>query len=294
MRIAVTGTSGQIAQALLEQAPRAGVTVVPVGRPALDLLQPEGILAALAAVKPDAIVSAAAYTAVDRAESEPDIAHAINGRGAGVVAAAAAMLGIPVVHLSTDYVFDGSKPEPWVESDPIRPLNVYGASKLAGELAVAAETANYAILRIAWVFSPFSTNFVRTMLRLAETRDRVRVVADQHGGPSSALDIADAVITVARRLCEHAEPRLRGVFHLGTSGEATWADFAEAVFGGLAARGGPRVLVERVTTAEYPTPAKRPLNSRLGSDLIASIHGVKLRPWQAALEPVLDRLVGGQ
>jgi dTDP-4-dehydrorhamnose reductase len=291
MRIAVTGKQGQVVAALLETAPRAGVEIVALGRPELDLARPGSIRGALAAARPDVIVSAAAYTAVDKAESEPGLAFAVNAEGAGAVAEAAAALRVPVVHLSTDYVFAGDKPEPYLETDATGPVSVYGRSKLEGEHRVAAATADHAILRTAWVYSPFGANFLKTMLRLAETRDVLRVVADQQGQPTSALDIADAVIVIARRLAADADPALRGIFHVTAAGQATWADFAEAIFAGLRARTGKPVSVERITTAEYPTPARRPSNSRLDGSKLRQTYGIVLPDWRASTETVLSRLI---
>jgi len=293
MRIAVTGKTGQVATAMVERAARAGVEVVTVGRPEIDLARRGDLAAAFAALAPDLIVSAAAHTGVDKAESEPDLAEAINATGAGAVAAAAAVLGVPVVHLSTDYVFDGSKPTAWVETDPTAPLGVYGASKLAGEAAVLRSGARAVVLRLAWVYSPFGANFVKTMLRLAESRDRLAVVADQIGAPTSALDIADGVFAVGRTLLARpGEPALEGVFHMGAGGpDASWADFAEAIFAGAAARGGRRPAVDRIPTSAYPTPARRPARSRLDSSKLAAIHGVELPDWRGSLDVVLDRLI---
>ena len=293
MRIAVTGKTGQVVSALIERGAAAGHEVVAIGRPELDLAEAAEATAAFAAVKPDVIVSAAAHTAVDRAESEAELTHAINARGAGAVAKAAAALGVPVIHLSTDYVFDGSKTTPWIESDPVAPLGVYGASKLAGEEAVLGSGARAVVLRVAWVFSPFGTNFVKTMLRLAESRDRLGVVADQIGAPTSALDIADAVLAIAKSLVERShDPDLLGVFHMGASGpDASWADFAEAIFAGAAARGVKTPVVDRIPTSAYPTPAKRPARSRLDSARLASVHGIRLPDWRKSLDIVLDRLL---
>ncbi|NLH79306.1 MAG: dTDP-4-dehydrorhamnose reductase [Phyllobacteriaceae bacterium] len=294
MRIAVTGKAGQVATAMAERAERAGVEVVTVGRPELDLACPGDVTAVFAALAPDAIVSAAAHTGVDKAESEPDLAQAINATGAAAVAKAAAELGVPIVHLSTDYVFDGSKTSAWVETDPVAPLGVYGASKLAGETAVLGSGARAVVLRLAWVYSPFGANFVKTMLRLAESRDRLAVVADQIGAPTSALDIADGVFAVVRTLLARPGDRaLEGVFHMGAGGpDASWADFAEAVFDGAAARGGKRPAVDRIPTSAYPTPARRPARSRLASAKLAEIHGVELPDWRLSLDTVLDRLIG--
>lgn len=296
MRIAVTGRAGQVVQSLIERGAAAGHVVVPVGRPELDLASGDGaaIRAALAAARPDAIVSAAAHTAVDKAESEPDLAFAINAAGAGHVAAAAAALGVPLVHLSTDYVFSGEGTRAWREDDPTGPKGVYGASKLAGEAAVLAAQPNAAVLRTAWVYSPFGANFVRTMLRLAETRDELGVVADQIGNPTSALDIADAVLAVAANLVARPDPALRGTFHMTGSGETSWAGFAEAIFAEAAARGGPSARVNPIATAAYPTPAARPANSRLDGAKLAAVHGVRLPDWRASLAVVVARLTDQQ
>ncbi|RUV09947.1 dTDP-4-dehydrorhamnose reductase, partial [Mesorhizobium sp. M7A.T.Ca.TU.009.01.3.1] len=194
MRLVVTGRDGQVAASLLEAGQAAaGVEVIAIGRPQLDLARPDTVIEAIAAAKPDIVVSAAAYTAVDQAEDEPDLAFAVNAAGAGEVAQAASRLGVPVIHLSTDYVFDGTKDAAYVETDATAPRSVYGASKLAGEQAVASANPRHLILRTAWVYSPFGKNFVKTMLRLAADRDEIAVVADQWGNPTSALDIADAI-----------------------------------------------------------------------------------------------------
>ena len=219
MRIAVTGRQGQVARALIERGGAVGVKILPLARPDVDLALPETIPAALAAVQADLVINAAAFTAVDLAEAQSERAFAINHRGAEAVAAAAASLKIPIVQLSTDYVFDGTLDRPYVESDPVNPINVYGRSKLAGELAVAAAQPNHVILRTAWVYSPFGKNFVRTMLSLAGKRSEVSVVADQFGAPTNALDIADGILVVARHLLERpAASELRGIFHMTGGG----------------------------------------------------------------------------
>jgi dTDP-4-dehydrorhamnose reductase len=291
MRIVVTGRQGQVVTSLIERGSAAGIEIVAVARPELDLADAGSIRRALAAVRPDVIVSAAAYTAVDKAESEPDLALAVNAAGAGAVADSAAALDVPIIHLSTDYVFAGDKAEPYLEIDPTGPVSAYGRSKLEGEWRVASATANHAILRTAWVYSPFGANFLKTMLRLAETRDVLRVVADQQGQPTSALDIADGVIAVARRLASDADPALRGIFHMTASGSSTWADFAEAIFSGLKARTGKIVAVERITTADYPTPARRPANSRLDNTKLRQAYGIVLPDWRESTQAVLNRLI---
>jgi dTDP-4-dehydrorhamnose reductase len=294
MRIVVTGTQGQVVQSLGERAQmHFDVEIVPIGRPDLDLADPEAIEQALVEARPDVIISAAAYTAVDQAESEPELAWVINGAAPGRIAAAARRSSIPVLHLSTDYVFDGSLERPYRESDPVAPLGVYGRTKLAGEEAVRAATANHVILRTAWVYSPFGKNFAKTMLRLGETRDHVRVVADQHGSPTSALDIADALLTIARRLwAEPDNQDLRGTFHMTGSGEATWAEFAQAIFEEAERQGCKPVRVEAITTAEYPTPARRPVNSRLDGSKLAQAYGVRLPDWRISTRTCVARLLG--
>jgi dTDP-4-dehydrorhamnose reductase len=291
VRILVTGREGQLARSLVERGALGGHDIVTLGRPEFDLAgDPDAIVAALEDRRPDAVVSAAAYTAVDKAESERELAFAVNERGARSVARAAHAIGAPLVHLSTDYVFDGSKSSPYVEADPTGPLGVYGASKLAGEHAVLAEHANSAILRTAWVYSPFGTNFVRTMLRLAADRDEVKVVADQRGNPTSALDIADGVISVAANLAHGGKAEQRGIFHMTAAGEASWAEFAAAVFALSAEAGGPCASVRPITTTDYPTPARRPANSRLDSTLLEQRHGVRLPDWRNSLRDVVSRL----
>ncbi|MBD9443988.1 dTDP-4-dehydrorhamnose reductase [Rhizobium sp. RHZ01] len=291
MRIAVTGKQGQVVSALLERGPVAGVEIVAVGRPELDLVDRASIRAVLSQIKPDVIVSAAAYTAVDKAESEEALAFVVNAEGPTAIAEVANELGVPIVHLSTDYVFSGDKPGLYVETDATGPVSVYGRSKLAGEEGVATANPNHVILRTAWVYSPFGANFVKTMLRLAETRDALNVVADQRGTPTSALDIADAVIALAKRLCADSDQKLRGVFHLTGSGEATWADFAEAIFAWLQVKRGKVVSVRRITTADYPTPAARPANSRLSNDKLKQAYGIVLPDWRVSARVVLDRLL---
>ncbi|CAN5253848.1 dTDP-4-dehydrorhamnose reductase [soil metagenome] len=292
MRIAVTGQAGQVVTSLVERGNAAGHVVIAIGRPELDLADPASVVRALEAAAPDAIVSAAAYTAVDKAETESELAYAVNGAGAGAVAQAASALDVPLVHVSTDYVFDGLAGRPYGESDPTGPTGVYGASKLAGEQAVLATHGNNsAIVRVAWVYSPFGANFVKTMLRLAADRDEVSVVADQVGNPTCALDIADGILSIASNLVCDSNPALRGVFHMTAQGEANWADFAEAIFAASAKRGGPWASVRRIGTADYPTPATRPANSRLDCGLIARVHGVALQNWHGSLDLVIARLI---
>lgn len=292
-RYLVTGTEGQVVGALVEKAVgRGGIEIVLIGLPEFDLSDTAKIAPAIEALKPDVVLSVAAFTAVDAAETDEALALAINGTALGEIGRAAVRLGVPVVHLSTDYVFDGEKPEPYVETDPTGPVGAYGRTKLAGESALAAATPDHAILRTAWVYSPFGKNFVKTMLRLAETRDRVGVVADQIGNPTSALDIAEAMLTVAGNLLASPDPSLRGLFHMTGSGEAAWADFAAEIFRVSALCGGPSAEVERIPTAAYPTPARRPTNSRLDCSKLERVHGVRLPDWRGSTEVVVRRLLG--
>ena len=292
MRVVVTGHEGQVVRSLVERGRPAGATVIPLGRPDLDLAGPsDRIVDAIKATAPEVIVSAAAYTSVDKAESERDLAFAVNERGPRAVAGAARELGVPIIHLSTDYVFDGKRDRPYAEDDPTVPNGVYGASKLAGEQAVLAEHGDSVVLRTAWVYSPFGSNFVKTMLRLAGDREEVPVVSDQRGNPTSALDIADGVLTVAANLRAGTDPAYRGLFHMTGAGEASWAEFAEAIFHCSAEAGGPAARVTQITTADYPTAAKRPANSRLNSDKLASAHGVRLPDWHQSLKNVVTRLL---
>ncbi len=292
MRIAVTGQNGQVARALGELAGRHGHTIVALGRPGLDLADPSTVLPALRAAEVEAVINAAAYTAVDKAESEPDLALAVNGAGAGAVAAAAAELGLPVLQVSTDYVFDGAKTAPYVEEDEVGPLGVYGRSKLAGERAVAEANPRHAILRTAWVYAPYGANFVRTMLRIAGNKPEVAVVADQHGCPTSALDIATTLLGVAAKMVAEPENRdLTGVFHMAARGEAVWAEVAEAIFAASRAKGGPSASVKRITTAEFPTQARRPANSRLDCSKLERVYGISLPEWHGPLERTVSRLL---
>ncbi len=292
LRFLVTGQKGQVVTALAERAP-PGVEVLTLGRPELDLADPDSIRSAFDGETADIVINAAAYTAVDKAESEPELAMRVNGAGAGLVADIARDLGAPVIQLSTDYVFDGSLDRPYREDDASAPLGVYGRSKLAGEEAVAAANPRHAILRTAWVYSPFGSNFVKTMLRLGETRDEMRVVGDQWGAPTSAHDIADAVFAVALRMLAEPGPEDYGVFHLTGGGEATWAEFAQAIFSEAQALGRKPVAVASITTAQYPTPARRPANSRLDGARLERVYGVRLPHWRDSLKPVVARLLEG-
>jgi len=293
MRLAVTGLHGQIVSAIIERAPR-GVEIIALGRPRLDLTVRDAVLAALRAARCDVIVNAAAYTEVDKAESEPEVAMRVNGDGAGYVAEIAAELRAPLLHLSTDYVFDGALDRPYREDDAVSPTSAYGRSKLAGERRIAATHPNHAILRTAWVYSPFGANFVKTMLRLAETRQEIAVVTDQRGAPTYALDIADALFAIAERLRADPSPDLRGIFHMTGGGEASWAEFAEAIFAEAAKRGRPAASVRPIATADYPTAARRPANSRLDNAKLAAAFGLTLPNWRDSTKACVARLLAAK
>ncbi len=293
MRLYVIGAEGQVARSLCEAAERNPDIVFGHGaRPAVDLLRPETLAQALDDFRPDIVVNPAAYTAVDKAESEPEQAFALNRDGARAAAEITAERGLPIVHLSTDYVFDGAKQGPYVESDAVAPQGIYGRSKLEGEQAVAAANPRHIILRTAWVYAPFGGNFVRTMLRLAAERDRLRVVDDQLGCPTYAPDIADAIVAVARCWAGSGwDLQLAGVTHLSGPDALTWCGFAREIMAGSAERGGRSVPVDAITTADYPTPAARPANSRLSTARLNSMFGVHLPPMAKSLDDCLDRLL---
>lgn len=290
MKILVTGREGQVARSLAERA--TGRDIHFAARPQMDLLVPESIERTIGAIRPDLIISAAAYTAVDQAEDEPGVAMAINGEAPGVIGRAAARIDATVVHLSTDYVFDGSGERGWTESDEVAPIGTYGTTKLAGEEALAASGARFAIMRTAWVYSPFGNNFVRTMLRLAESRDSLNVVADQFGNPTSALDIADALLAMADRWQADPAHGIDATYHFAGTGTTNWADFARSIFAESEARGGPSCTVSGIPAADYPTKAVRPANSQLDCSRFVQAFGHVAPRWEDSLAEVMTRLIG--
>lgn len=293
--VLVTGGNGQLGRELARTVWPQGWRPVTLGRDVLDLGDPAAIAARIADGHDGqpwaAVINAAAYTAVDKAESDVVAAWTVNALAPAALAAACAAADVPLVQVSTDYVFAGDKQCAWQVDDPVGPLGVYGASKLGGELAVRTSGARAAIVRTAWVVSAQGANFVKTMLRLAADRDQLRVVADQHGSPTSAADLAAALGRIAVRLADDpAAPT--GTFHFSNAGETTWAEFAREIFRQSAARGGPSAAVEGIPTSAYPTPARRPANSLLGHDAIRTAYGIEPRPWDAALADILDELIG--
>jgi dTDP-4-dehydrorhamnose reductase len=281
------GKTGQVAQALLHAA-EGRCTVRALGRDDVDFLYPDRIGQAAARHNADIAVNATAYTAVDKAESDEAAARAINAESVGALARACAAQGLPLIHISTDYVFDGTKPAPYVETDAPYPLGVYGRTKLAGEDAIRAAGGRHAILRTSWVYGVTGTNFVKTMLRLGKERPELRVVDDQHGAPTAAASIARAILTMAERMVAAPAPECFGTFHYTDAGETTWRRFAEAIF----ARAGMNMRVVPIATADYPTPARRPANSRLDCTKIERIYGVVRPRWQDEVERVVDALTG--
>lgn len=281
----VFGTSGQLGMELARRAP-AGVGVTALGRDRADLTDPAACAAVIAATDADVVINAAAYTAVDAAESDRETAHLVNAEAPGAMARAAVARGLPFLHVSTDYVFDGSSSRSWREDDPTAPLGVYGKTKLDGERAIAAAGGPHAVLRSSWVFSAHGRNFVKTMLRLGAERDTLPVVDDQRGGPTAAADIADALWTVAAAF--RGGRGQSGLFHFSGAPTVSWADFAEAIF--AAASLPRRPTVTRITTADYPTPARRPANSALDCSRIKAAYGIEQPDWRASLAEVVREL----
>jgi dTDP-4-dehydrorhamnose reductase len=290
-RIFIAGDRGQLAQALVRTYAARGDIVQSAGRAKMDIAGEAAVRAAIGAFRPDLVVNAAAYSAVDRAEDDVEEAYKVNRDGARHVAAAARSLGTPIIHISTDYVFDGNKPSPYVETDTPNPIGVYGQSKLAGEDAVAATTDDFVILRTSWLFSAEGSNFVKTILRLAGERDAIDVVDDQWGAPTFAADLAAAIAEIGEALLTAKDlAALCGVYHATASGETTWYRFARAILDISAAKGGPSCQLRPVTTRDYPVRARRPANSRLDGAKLARIFGIRLPAWQSALERCLDQL----
>jgi dTDP-4-dehydrorhamnose reductase len=289
VKLLVTGREGQLARGLAETA-GAGVQVVAIGRAELDLADAKSVAAAVARERPDIVVNAAAYTAVDRAETEPAVAHGVNALGAEHVAKACAARAIPIIHISTDYVFDGTKDGPYVEDDSTAPINVYGRTKLEGEQRVAKACERHLILRTAWVHSPWGTNFVKTMLRLATTRPNIGVVDDQKGSPTYAPHLAATVLAIAGRVAADPAGMRWGVYHAVGAGETTWFGFAREVFRHAVEHGLPAAEVAAIATAAYPTLARRPANSRLNCDRLRLLLGVELPDWQVGVRDCVMRI----
>ncbi|CAL80612.1 dTDP-4-dehydrorhamnose reductase [Bradyrhizobium sp. ORS 278] len=300
MRILITGTSGQVGGALRRLLPAGGTDeLICPPRAAFDLTQPASLAGALDRLAPDLILNPAAYTAVDRAEDEAELAMTVNGQAPGVIAQWAAPRRVPLLHVSTDYVFDGAGEHPWRESDAVGPLSAYGRSKLAGEDAVRSAGGPHLIVRTAWVFASAGANFMRTIVRLAREREALRVVADQKGTPTSARTIAEVIAAILAQGAGDlpgAFARAEGLVHLTNSGATSWHGFASAIVDGLRQRNVPvkARAVEAITTADFPTKARRPANSQLDLSRLRGAYGLVPPSWQQALSRELDELVAAE
>ena len=284
MRILIFGKTGQVARELGRIVWPADTSIIQLDRSQCDFGVPSLAAERVLETRPDLVVNAAAYTAVDRAELEPQIAGAVNRDAPAALAEACAKIGAKLIHLSTDYVFGGSKGAPYVETDPVAPLSVYGRTKEEGEAAIRSTLREHVILRTSWVFAAHGSNFVRTMLRLAKERAELRIVSDQRGAPTSARDIAQALVVVSRAIANGADAW--GTFHFTSDHPTSWFGFAEAIF--ALRDGGPRLVP--ITSEEYKTPARRPLYSVLDCGRIASAYGIAQSSWSAALAGVLDEI----
>lgn len=282
MRIALFGATGQVATEIQRQAP-ADVTLDVLGRDRVDFSDPRAVASAARDLEADAVINAVAYTAVDKAEGDAEMAHIVNGSAVEALAQELCSGNVPLVHISTDYVFPGDGTRPWSPNDRTGPLGVYGASKLAGENSIRRFLFPFAILRTSWVFSAHGNNFVKTMLRLGREHDRLTIVADQIGGPTPAAAIADACLGIARRL---AGDQKGGTYHFSGAPDVSWSDFAREIF----AQAGLAPEVVDIPTCEYPTPARRPLNSRLDCSTLEAEFGIKRPDWKAGLADVLKEL----
>jgi dTDP-4-dehydrorhamnose reductase len=294
MRFLLLGGTGQIGEEFRALAMPDDVEVVAPSRSALDLEDAGAIARVIAAEPWSVVINAAGYTEVDRAESAEATAFAVNAGAPSRLAVETGRRGIPLVHISTDYVFDGKKGAPYTEQDKVAPLNVYGRSKLAGENAVRAANPRHVILRTSWVYSPYRSNFVKTILRLATERDNLAIVADQRGCPTAARNFAKVCLEVAMRCASEPERAPYGVYHFAGAGEASWFDFARTIVDMSAGRRARLPQVAPIRTLEYPTPATRPLDTRLDCTAIVREFGVELRPWREGLEETINRLLANE
>lgn len=287
--ILIFGGGGQLGQELRRTATSKGIPHTALSHADVDISDSASVARALKAARPSVVVNAAAYTKVDLAEKEPEAARLGNEIGPGVIAAACAAAQTPLIHISTDYVFDGSKTGAYIETDPIAPLGVYGATKAAGEEAVRKGSPHHVILRTSWVYGEFGNNFLKTMLRLASERDELRVVGDQRGCPTSTRDIAGAILRIAPRL----RPEVYGLYHFAGAGAASWHDFANRIADAQARFTGRRPKVTSITTADYPTPARRPANSVFDCGKFERTFGFAARPWTEETDAAVESLFAG-
>ncbi|MGO9674160.1 MAG: dTDP-4-dehydrorhamnose reductase [Methylocella sp.] len=287
--ILVFGAGGQLGREVLALAKARGIEAAGCNRAQADIADISAVEAAISAANPRLVLNAAACTAVNRAEVEPDAAYAANVTGAEVVARAAAARGLPVIHISTDYVFDGTKTGAYQETDPLAPLGVYGRTKAEGEARVREENPRHFILRTAWVYGRYGGNFLKTILQLSREREELRIVADQYGCPTATQDLAEAIFAVDRAWAHGIEAA--GTYHFAGTGVTNWHGFASAIVEAQARAGGPCPTVTAISTADYPTLARRPANSALNSDLFATVFGYRARPWQACARETVDMLL---
>jgi dTDP-4-dehydrorhamnose reductase len=293
-RILILGSTGQVGSELQKTFADVG-EILTLDRRAADLGHPESLRKIVRDAKPDVILNAAAYTAVDRAESEPEAAKAVNATAPKILAEEALRSGAILVHYSTDYVFDGTKAGPWIETDPVHPLNVYGASKLAGEQAITQVGGQFLIFRTSWVYGPRGSNFFLTMLRLGRERDLLKIVDDQIGAPTTSLEIARATCSVVNAVLPAASDAWAGTYHMTCGGSVSWCGFAKAIFAqGQRLLEGKTPEVLPIQSSDYPTPAKRPLNSVLSNEKLFARFKVRLPIWDAAMEEVLESLAAPQ
>lgn len=293
-RILILGSTGQVGSELQKTFADVG-EILTLDRRAADLGHPESLRKIVRDAKPDVILNAAAYTAVDRAESEPEAAKAVNATAPKILAEEALRSGAILVHYSTDYVFDGTKAGPWIETDPVHPLNVYGASKLAGEQAITQVGGQFLIFRTSWVYGPRGSNFFLTMLRLGRERDLLKIVDDQIGAPTTSLEIARATCSVVNAVLPAASDAWAGTYHMTCGGSVSWCGFAKAIFAqGQRLLQGKTPQVLPIQSSDYPTPAKRPLNSVLSNEKLFARFKVRLPIWDAAMEEVLESLAAPQ
>lgn len=287
MKVMIVGSGGQVGQELVKRAP-SGWDILATDRSQLDLTDVQQVSRLVTSFRPNVIINAAAYTAVDKAESESALAFAINRDGPLYLARAAKTCGAKIIHISTDYVFSGDKTGVYHESDATAPTGVYGQSKLDGELAIARECPEHIILRTSWVFGEYGHNFVKTMIRLARERDQLSVVGDQFGSPTYAGDIADVLLVIAGKVTQMPEPRMWGTYHFSGTEYVCWADFAVAIIDSAHKINliTKKPVIHAIATSQYPTPAKRPANSKLDCSKIQNVFAVKLSDWRAALESI--------
>jgi dTDP-4-dehydrorhamnose reductase len=288
MTLLVLGADGQVARELCARAAELGIAARAVRRREVDITDAAQLRAAIAGTAPSLVVNTAAYTNVDRAETDSEAAFAVNGAAPGLVAVACGDAGVPLVHLSTDYVFDGTKPTAYLEDDPVAPINVYGGSKAQGEQAVRHALARHVILRTSWVYGSYGSNFLKTVLRLARDQAELRIIADQRGCPTATIDIADAILAIARRIAGADVPW--GTYHFAGSGVTTWHGFASEIVDAQAPVTGRRPAVTAITASSYPQPARRPANSELDSSRFARMFGCRAADWRMRVRGVVAAL----